>query len=1296
MAIFDDLKNAYLHVLQPAAPVAPNTLSPGLSGNAPQPAPSAGPLPQQQILTQTYKGVLTPPTNFGINPQTLNTQGIQAGQIQPYTPTPIAPTHTNMAQDILSQLQSNVQASLKSNFPNSGDFQSAKDPWTGRPTSTLTPAGQGKAQNLALGFAGNGIHGESFTNALLSEGEQAAGKVASFLPNLLDQAKAAMQDQSGAVRLPGAAEPLAHTTQYNMRMASGDMHDSLAAIERFNANQGNANYMINQGSKDENFIRQMAADYISKDLAKSGKANDVAQELVNRIRVDQHLKPITLDTNAPAPTLKQSILHAFKDERGSIKLGPGEETPTPPAVNPVESSPSLKDSIPPPDRAPAEPIVGKNLIDSYKRLLAPPEPTSSLGSTSQDAINNIEQNNLKPAAPPTVGEPAIPIEQAAKNARYAVSEVTQNIKNFGETAALSAKDALRTPEETEAFRQAAEHPERLDATLQKVSNPQTFQKALGDFHSFTENVYNEYNRVSSPQQQLGFIKNFYSHLIDTSNPETQSKLDDFLAAKLRNYSGWFSKERVFADIDELRKNGFDLKNKSVPEDIMQYAEGTAKGAGANAFVSEMQKTHPGDVMVMNRDTENVPLRAGFQQLDPQNKYGMQGTFVSRDLAPHVTNAFTPSALAGNKVVKVADQANQLVKSIELGLGGFHAFKTTVRAAVNSPTAIPRAILNAVSPEARLAFRQGAIEDGTLQAASKMGITLGQTGDLMREGASLADKISNLNPLEKFNQSLFGGLIDTYKLDAAKGIAKRFDMNDPAQLIEARRVGAQVNDMFGGLNYMALNRNKTVQQILRFGALAPDFNEGKLRQVASAVNLTDWSPSALYARKNVIGEAVVLGLIAEVGRKIATGNFDTNAKDFIKNAILNPSIPLPQQFNNPKNGKSQIANLPGSDISDVTRAASDPANFLMARGSAAVSLGTKLATGKDYYGNPLVDPYSGQQDNLVNRAAALAPSQLPIPVVQANKTSKNQQTLPTSVLNTVGFRVTNNPNDPKTIATNAYFQGLKTAAQGLDPNQLAIWNGIIHPTTKDSQGNPVIDKNAYTSPDKYETFLANPKILAAEQAFQQSQPNHDPLWDWTSAQQRAYMQAQVISKNDPGGDKATTTALYAVVPQQLFNQRTQYFNSLASQGVLSPPTTPQAPKMPQDISDFWNKEKSLPYGTGARTAILQTPEGQKALAFLTTQQNFTNAQRADMGLPLLTASTSSGGSSKGGFYSTAGMKKLKYALKKTTLKTAKVTKPSKKKGSSYKTVTMPKINLHQMKQYNLQPSKHVSTLTLKRV
>jgi hypothetical protein len=75
-----------------------------------------------------------------------------------------------------------------------------------------------------------------------------------------------------------------------------DMSLAAQAIERFNNNKSSLEYATNQGVKDEALIRQLAKHYVGNDLLSKFKNNTgaIAQELLNRIRVDQKQPQVSL------------------------------------------------------------------------------------------------------------------------------------------------------------------------------------------------------------------------------------------------------------------------------------------------------------------------------------------------------------------------------------------------------------------------------------------------------------------------------------------------------------------------------------------------------------------------------------------------------------------------------------------------------------------------------------------------------------------------------------------------------------------------------------------------------------------------------------------------------------------------------------------------------------------------------------------------------------------------------------------------------------------------------------------
>jgi hypothetical protein len=119
-----------------------------------------------------------------------------------------------------------------------------------------------------------------------------------------------------------------------------------------------------------------------------------------------------------------------------------------------------------------------------------------------------------------------------------------------------------------------------------------------------------------------------------------------------------------------------------------------------------------------------------------------------------------------------------------------------------------------------------------------------------------------------------------------------------------------------------------------------------------------------------------------------------------------------------------------------------------------------------------------------------------------------------------------------------------------------------------------------------------------------------------------------------------TALYSTLPGSFWTNRNSWFSTLPQTAGVSANNykAQAAPQQePQAITNFWNSYDALPYGTGARTAMLKTSAGVAAIAYTNNMdaanQVTTNQQRIDLGLPVL--NSTSGGSSGSGGYSSSG-------------------------------------------------------------
>lgn len=86
-----------------------------------------------------------------------------------------------------------------------------------------------------------------------------------------------------------------------------DIQEGLKAITRFDDLRGNAKYVAGQGIEDERFIRELASDYIDPKFATEAPTENVAQELLNAIRVEQKKPTVTLSPDTSIVENKRVI-----------------------------------------------------------------------------------------------------------------------------------------------------------------------------------------------------------------------------------------------------------------------------------------------------------------------------------------------------------------------------------------------------------------------------------------------------------------------------------------------------------------------------------------------------------------------------------------------------------------------------------------------------------------------------------------------------------------------------------------------------------------------------------------------------------------------------------------------------------------------------------------------------------------------------------------------------------------------------------------------------------------------------
>ena len=703
----------------------------------------------------------------------------------------------------------------------------------------------------------------------------------------------------------------------------------------------------------------------------------------------------------------------------------------------------------------------------------------------------------------------------------------------------------------------------------------------------------------------------------------------------------------YTDANGILKN-FELKKQSVGSSISAWGNQEAKAVQAGALKKAIMKIDPQGFKDFG--DKGQPFDANGKGYKVSGIPGLSG-WMSPE-AYHATQGFRviDTETVGHamaRILKITDITNRLGKGIELLGGAFHDLNTSLRytlqelaSSFNAPMNNPlRAVHSAVNSwdMTRAFWDEGhhativrkLNSQGWSELMAKTHLTGTQATDSTVFNAIKSGNIEHLNP---YSEALFSRKIDLMKKLTLVEEAKGMGIKDPRTATPeqiARLSGASdaVNARYGGINLQTINRNPIVQYIFRQIGLAPDFMEGKIKTdtyAASALDPRQISavnnalPSKLQkgksefgaqtahgqsslALRQVIGTTLGIGLLAELSRQAMGKGSNKNsdgsnaspsqvAQHVWQNDVKDPSVALP--FKNKQN-QAIVGKLPATDVSELTRAFTDPGHYATARLSAGLSIGSEMLSGKDYFGNTLTDTNVNPNPTFGTNLAAALKSKLTIPGMQAmNANNPNSTTnLPVALTNIAGLRVARDPNDPDYQKTQEYVQARTTAMKGLTPNQTTQFNALF-PTKRDNQGNYLPDSkfdafsSAVTASILLKSAGGDGVVLNRVQQMNQAQSVYDPMWDVNdkigtgTINDKSYpalnvfLKYQQLKADDPASIAAKEIAFNNPWVTQLEKDRGAYFKTLPltkNPDGLNPIKYPEIAQTTQDLMD---QEKTI--------------------------------------------------------------------------------------------------------------------------
>ena len=926
----------------------------------------------------------------------------------------------------------------------------------------------------------------------------------------------------------------------------------------------------------------------------------------------------------------------FDKESGANKINwqpasPISETPTPP-VAPQVGKPTARFKQ-------AEPTVAKPTV-KFKQATQQ-EQLASLGlnevprPTAESPINNPIENkyidaNTKGIAEnqavkdaidrrnnaPTIKGLEVPEIKTSGDAVRNGQAKEKMIVNRAEALA-SAQDKLlgKSPKKMELFVDTVQHPEDLADNAQKLGISRKELKALVDQHNemtvATRTLSESSARPIDPRQNYIYQ--------DTIKTDATSKTPGNGGIETGT-----TKERVFRDLREVKSTpGYDIKQQSAGDLTRNWAMGEARAIKMSSILRDLQVHDP---------TSIIRIDGGFPKgYKPLEIPGMKGYAARIDVYKALGGIKfkddTPGAMA--KTANALDHINTLAKQLELFGGMFHDLKTSIRYEGQELMSSPkRAALSGynlalakkfiASPKAYEAYKiKQWDKPGWSDLMAKANHTSFQGQDMAGIG-----KHFNLEDLNPYMKRVFEQQIDFFKRNTLVSEAKKMGITDPRkatpeQILRLRNTVNQIGNDFGGINLEAIGRNPLIQRILRFITLAPDFTEGKIRTVGNAI--AKWgkdNPQGNLARRQLLGEALVVAIASEVGSKLITGNYMNPAQ-----AVLNPNIPLPYK----DKGRKLIAKIPGSEITDAYRLGTNPGQFATGHMGAVSSVGAEALSGKDYYGNPL-NP-DNPNPTLIDNLWASVKSRGPIPVMQAIKQGQGLQNLATTAINIAGGRVNLDPTDPQVVAMNNHFAGVKSGLNTLKNGaDIGAFNNYLA-REKDPQG-----KSYWLGPKgsatNAQSLFGNDNVRNAVQTAYKAEADKgnsvDPQWTTLSPYQlKTWERYQSLPPGDRNRDIIVAKSMNVDGSNWISNletARTAFYATLQAKGNLAPNPNPQDPPTPYPLSTAENTLRGQSFQITDPTQLTQFYADNPQLTEINAKYDqYTNDQRAKLGLTAMNIS-----------------------------------------------------------------------------
>lgn len=364
--------------------------------------------------------------------------------------------------------------------------------------------------------------------------------------------------------------------------------------------------------------------------------------------------------------------------------------------------------------------------------------------------------------------------------------------------------------------------------------------------------------------------------------------------------------------------------------------------------------------------------------EPNNVFVQGDALVHPEIYRKLRNNLTKSAIRSYETEILGHvvhpgafvlDASAEIKHAILSFSGFHQTTLAVHAAEHRTLPVGMSELDLNQPKQKKLVEHGLmVAQYDAEEAFGEGVASG----------GLPTKVPLIGPAYgRYTEYLFHSFLPRVKMGTALNALDRNLSRYEGKLSEDQIyaiTAAQANASFGGLNYRMLGRNKTIQDVLRLGLMAPDFFEARARYAGQAAKP--------YGREQwvaLVGGAVVLYTI---GR------------------ILNEITDRDPHWDKPFSVVYRDKEYTMRTIQeDIFRAVTSPGKYFMARLNPLVSTAIHLGEGRNQF---------GRKEGIGEVLKETGKQEVPIPLQPWMRSSKddNAQKAIETIAKMVGVNVKN--------------------------------------------------------------------------------------------------------------------------------------------------------------------------------------------------------------------------------------------------------------------------------------------------